>query len=93
MQNIGLPFLERTLLAAMVLTIAAMVYGTWRDEYFWQTANQRAYDDYQRRDYASAERRASRTRSGRLLPAIGVASSSVPQRSMQRPMALKRLTT
>lgn len=57
MQNIGLPFLERTLLAAMVLTIAAMVYGTWRDEYFWQTANQRAYDDYQRRDYASAERR------------------------------------
>lgn len=57
MQNMRLPLLERALLAAMALVVVVMVYGTWRNEYFWQTPHQRAYDDYQQRDYASAERR------------------------------------
>lgn len=57
MQEMRLPLLERALLATMVLIVAAMVYGTWRDEYFWQTPDQRAYDDYQQHDYASAGRR------------------------------------
>ncbi len=57
MQPTRLPLLERALLATLLLLVAAMAYGTWREEYFWQTADQRGFDDYQQRDYASAERR------------------------------------
>ena len=57
MRNMRLPLLERALLAALALLIAVMIYGTWRDEYFWQTTDQRAYSDYQLHDYASAQRR------------------------------------
>ena len=57
MQPTRLPLPERALLAMLLLLVAAMAYDTWREEYFWQTADQRGYDDYQQRDYASAERR------------------------------------
>ena len=49
--------IDSALLVAMVLVLAALAWGTWRDESFWQTPDQRAYDDYLAQDYSSAEAR------------------------------------
>ena len=49
--------IDSTLLVVMVLVLGTIAWGIWRDEFFWQTPDQRAYDDYLAQDYSSAAAR------------------------------------
>ena len=49
--------IDSALLVAMVVVLGITAWATWRDDFFWQSPDQRAYDDYLAQDYSSAEAR------------------------------------